>query len=323
MNGRTNAGVQTEDIASGPYSRPGMSGWLLVACLLVACQACQGDASESNESSATDDQRATAPDADGSDDEASEDIDTEKSREDWDQQVEAALERGAERRERDAGTERRIRGAIDCELFPDSCREGMSCFVSAEGLRQCAAYDPSKSVGDECRSAEDCDAGQQCVGGSPGRCLEACDPSNREEWGCPLGRRCVAVVGEGGRAFDWGVCREVGDRCQPWPADDCEVGEACRETRLGWRCRNYDLEASSGDRCEQPSDCRRAQTCVRERDGDGSRCRRRCDDQHPCGTGDCLTIEGRPFGFCAGEAAETGGGEEASGETQPPSIVGY
>jgi hypothetical protein len=302
-----------------------MSGWWVVACLLVVCQACQADSSESTESSSTDDERAAVPepDADGSVDEASEDDDTEKTREGWDEEVEAALARGAGRRERDAGPERRARGAVDCELFPDSCREGMSCFVSADGLRRCAEYDPSKSVGDECRSAEDCDAGQQCVGGSPGTCLEACDPDGRQEWGCPLGRRCVAVVGDGGRSFDWGGCRQVGDRCQPWPADDCGIGEACRETQLGLRCRTYDLEASPGDRCEAPSDCRRDQACVRDRDGVGSQCRRRCDDEHPCETGECLPIQGQPSGSCAGDVSENRGGGSGDGASEPPSIVGY
>lgn len=297
---------------------------MVVVGLLATCQACQGGSPESTESSATGEERAAAPggEADSTGDESAED-DGEKTREDWDEEVEAALEREAEGHERDAGSERRARGAVDCDLFPDSCREGMSCFVSGDGLRRCAEYDPSKSVGDECRSAEDCDDGQQCVGGSPGTCLEVCDPSDREAWGCSLGRRCVAVVGDGGRSFDWGVCRQGGDRCQPWPADDCGIGEACRETQLGLRCRTYDLEASPGDRCEAPSDCRRDQACVRDRDGVGSQCRRRCDDEHPCETGECLPIEGQPSGFCAGDVSENRGGGSGDGASEPPSIVGY
>lgn len=287
-------GSVTMDCVSDAMARPGRSTfagirWLVVAAALgmLVMPGCDRDSKEGaghKKTERSDEEPDTSqPDGD--------DRPTEKR--DWSNQVKKALKKG----KKEVARQRKEELAERCTLFPDTCPPGEACYVTARGKKECAPITASKSVGDECGLSNDCNAGQQCVGGRPGTCLETCNPRNLEDWGCPPGRICIRVTGKDGQQFAWGVCRSQRDQCRPWPDDSCDIGEACLKTRVGRRCVAYDTDADIGDPCRAANECMVGHACVKQGAGP-RRCRQKCDAEHACASGQCAPLDDRPFGFC-------------------------
>ena len=79
----------------------------------------------------------------------------------------------------------------ECTPWPnDSCEIGEACLPTKVGLR-CSSYSAA-SVGDRCRSPEDCDVGQTCVreNNGPLRCRRKCDAEHPCEAGA-----CATIQG--------------------------------------------------------------------------------------------------------------------------------
>lgn len=238
----------------------------------------------------------TSPESDGDSSSGSDDRD-------WEQVVREKVAEGTSSDGRDAGA--------PCTFFPDSCGDDESCFSTATGERKCREYDDGARAGDQCESADACGEGQQCVGGSPGRCRDICNPDDLERWGCDARETCVRVRNRNGELFEWGVCRRKGDECEPWPEDDCPDGEACIRTPAGYDCHRVDSDARNGDSCRSPVDCRADQVCVEIESG--RRCRPKCGPLYPCQRGRCAEVTDRPFGYCTDESS--GSGSEAGGNS--------
>lgn len=276
---------------------------LLAAVSLVAGSALLGVGCESgdepSETSETSGQSSSKSKGDDEGDEpsAQPDTGTRSGDTNWRTRVEQAL-KSKSGPDASSGSESGDEGGAEaCTLFPDSCGEGESCFVVRGNRTRCGTYDPEAGVGTTCRRADDCNDGHQCVGGRPGTCRRLCKPGT-DKWGCGEGTEC-APVGDGGEPLDWGVCREEDDECETWPDDSCGMGRACVQTDLGFRCREVPFATENGEPCpDGPVDCSVDQACVRLDDGD-QECRPKCDDDHPCDSGECATLEGRPWGFCA------------------------
>jgi hypothetical protein len=227
----------------------------------------------------------------------------------WKQLVEEKLEKG---RRRDTGAPSSSEPSTACTFFPDSCGEGEACFWTDDGVKRCAPFDDDAEPGSTCRAANDCNHGQQCVGGRPGTCWSRCRPDRPDQWGCEFGEACTPIYDDQNRPLDWGVCRPMSDECTPWPDDSCDIGANCYETRLGRRCLEYDLRAEVGDSCaDGATDCNGGQACVRI--GGVSECREKCDDAHPCERGSCQSLENRPYGHCRASSEEGGGAEATEG----------
>lgn len=186
-----------------------------------------------------------------------------------------------------------------CRPWPDStCDDPIdNCYRLRRGYR-CRPYDANASVGDSCRSATDCNDRQRCV---EGRCRSLCDPDGSAGEGCDEGATCQTVQGRDGSTLPWGVCFEQTNACETWPSDSCERGDNCYRLGGGTQCRAYDPEAAIGDACSVHWDCNAGQACTTLPDEARSRCRAKCDGEHPCSKGLCRSSEGTPYGVCVAE----------------------
>lgn len=284
---------------------------VLALVVAVVVGGCKGSPSGSTTEGSSPDTASARSEPDSG--KAERDDDPENKRE-WSKRIRRQLERRSDDPEPAPGADRGE--AAGCQLFPDSCGRGESCFVDPAGERTCDSYEPNKTIGDPCGPSDRCNAGQQCVGGASPICLETCRPGGGP-WDCPSDRVCTRVLGPDDEPFDWGVCRPIVDRCRPWPNDDCDIGQACVPTPAGRRCRDYRETAEPGEACVNPSDCRIGQVCVVDESGLGA-CRVRCDADHPCEGAECRPFPERDFGFCPGTA-----GREATEESQGRSITGF
>lgn len=265
----------------------------LVVAPLTGCDSEADESEESESRAASDDVSEPAPDdEESSGDQPDADSERDTGDASWKAQIKKAMKSAP-----DSGATGEQGNGGGCTLFPDSCGQGESCFVVGDNQKRCGSYDASAEVGTTCRRADDCNAGQQCVGGRPGTCRIGCKPGSNK-WGCGDDAACEPVV-ENGERLSWGVCRSKGDACETWPDDSCGMGEACVNTDLGFRCRDVPFATDWGASCPDGSvDCSVDQGCVRIEGGD-QECRPKCDDEHPCERGECVPLDGRPWGFCA------------------------
>ncbi|MFB6263235.1 MAG: hypothetical protein ABEL76_06365 [Bradymonadaceae bacterium] len=277
----------SESTASTPVGRLLVVSILWLAAASVPACDC-GDSTESPEDTSVvegEPERAEAK-------QTSEEPDRKKrGQEGWKERVEEQMRAPAKKKKK-AGPPKR-----KCTFFPDNCPEGEACFSTGDGSWKCASFNEEKAPGDPCEAANDCNAGQQCIGGPTGTCLPMCNI--RGDGVCPPGRTCRPAYDENGVQLPFGVCREEGDQCRPWPNDDCGPGRSCVGTGVGYRCVKVDPLAAPGNPCPAgPSDCAPGQACVRVQGRDRSRCRVKCDEDHPCERGRCQPLGGRPYGYC-------------------------
>jgi hypothetical protein len=184
-------------------------------------------------------------------------------------------------------------GGAACTFFPDSCPDGRNCYSQPDGMpRVCAQYSTDSSSGDSCMAANDCGEGQRCFQQT---CRPICNPDNLSDYGCGSESVCLELELDG-KPSPWGVCEPKEDQCTSWPNDSCGQGENCYPLPQGLRCRSYNAEADAGDRCAGARECGDNQVCVTIEGGD-SRCRNKCDMDHPCPEGSCQELD-RSYGFC-------------------------
>ena len=184
-------------------------------------------------------------------------------------------------------------GGRVCSFFPDDCPDGENCYSQPGGeSRVCAAYNADRSTGESCSAENDCSDGDRCFRDT---CRPICDPDNLADYGCQSKSVCLNLEVDG-NPIPWGVCVPKEDECTAWPNDSCADGENCYALPEGLRCRSFDGEAAAGDRCQSSPECNADQVCVTIEGGD-SRCRSKCDMDHPCSEGSCQELD-TSYGAC-------------------------